>query len=123
MHDRTVLVLELIRNPRADSQIVEALAALGPHNGDPLAIVSRTDFISVLRQFESGSLSANELKAWANRLVGRRDIEFEFGQEGAVVEALFWLAYEELQEWANNRVCLQIESMLERRSNNRDASD
>jgi hypothetical protein len=123
MRNRTILVLELIRNPRPDVLVIQELAEYGHDSDAPLAMVSRTDFISVLRQFESGTLSASELKAWANRLLGRRDIEFEFGQEGAVVEALFWLAYEEMQAWANNRVCQHIEAMLERRSSDRDAPD
>jgi hypothetical protein len=115
MHERKILVLELIRNPRAESHIIESLAALGPHSGEPLATVSREDFITTLRQFETGVLSAPELKAWANRLIGRRDIEFEFGPEGALVDALFWLIYEEVENWENQHLCQHIESMLERR--------
>jgi hypothetical protein len=120
MRDRTVLVLELIRNPRPDSLVIQELAAYGPDSDAPLAVVSRADFITVLRQFENDALSAPELKAWANRLLGRRDIEFEFGKEGAVEEALFWLAFEEIHEWTNKRLCQHIEIMLERRSRNRD---
>jgi hypothetical protein len=115
MRDRTVLVLELIRNPRPDSLVIEELDEYGLDSDAPLAIVSRTDFISMLRLFEGDALTAYELKAWAIRLLARRDIEFEFGQEGAVVEALFWLAYEEVEVWENNRICQHIESMLERR--------
>lgn len=115
MRDRTVLVLELIRNPRPDVLVIQELETYGLESDAPLAMVSRGDFIAVLRQFEGGALSAPELKAWANRLLGRRDIEFEFGQEGAVVEALFWLAYEDMEEWVDKQLCKHIESMLERR--------
>ena len=115
MRDRTVLVLELIRNPRPDVLVIEELARYGMASDAPLAMVSRTDFITMLQQFENGILEAQEFKEWATRLLGRRDIEFEFGQEGAVVEALFWLAYEEIEEWENNQLCEHIESMLERR--------
>jgi hypothetical protein len=115
MRDRTVLVLEIIRNPCPDSLVIEELSEYEADIDAPLAMVSREDLISVLRQFESQPFSTYELKAWAIRLLGRRDIEFEFGQEGAVVDALFWLAYEEIEEGENSRVCQRIESMLERR--------
>ena len=115
MRERTVLVLELIRNPRPDALVIEELDRYGMACEAPLAMVSRADFISMLQQFQSGALEAQEFKEWASRLLGRRDIEFEFGQEGAVVEALFWLAYEEIEEWENNHVCQHIETMLERR--------
>jgi hypothetical protein len=122
MRDRTVLVLELIRNPRPDALVIEELAAYGLASDAPLAVVSRADFITMLRQFEDGALVAQELKEWAARLLVRRDIEFEFGQEGAVVEALFWLAYEETAEWENNRICQHIETMLERRRHPRSST-
>ena len=122
MRDRTVLVLELIRNPRPDALVIEELASYGLASDAPLAMVSRADFITILRQFEDEALNPQELKEWANRLLGRRDIEFEFGQEGAVVEALFWLAYEEIEEWENNRLCEHIEAMLERRSRPRNTT-
>ena len=115
MRDRTVLVLEIIRNPCPDSLVIEELAEYGPDSDAPLAMVSREDLITMLQQFEGLTFSAYDLKAWAIRLLGRRDIEFEFGQEGAVVDALFWLAYEEIAEGENSRVCQRIESMLERR--------
>ena len=115
MRDRAVLVLELIRNPRPDALVIEELAAYGLASDAPLAMVSRADFVTMLQHFKTGTLAAQEFKEWATRLLGRRDIEFEFGQEGAVVEALFWLAYEETEEWENNQLCQHIEAMLERR--------
>jgi len=119
MRDRTVLVLELIRNPRPDAMVIEELASYGLASDAPLAMVSRADLMSLLQQFKSGSLEAQAFKEWAIRLLGRRDIEFEFGPEGALVEALFWLAYEEIEEWENNHMCQQIEIMLERRKHPR----
>lgn len=115
MRDRTVLVLELIRNPRPDALVIEELARYGLACEAPLAMLSRADFIATLQQFKDGTLEAQEFKEWASRLLGRRDVEFEFGQEGAVVEALFWLAYEEIEERGNSHVCQHIETMLERR--------
>jgi hypothetical protein len=120
MRDRTVLVLEIIRNPRPDTLVIEELALYGLDCEAPLAMLSRADFINILRQFKNEALSAPELKEWANRLLGRRDVEFEFGQEGAVEEALFWLVYEETEEWENKQLCEHIETMLERRRSRRD---
>jgi len=122
MRNRTILILELINNPRPDSQVMQELAALGPHSNQPVATLSRTNFLTILKQFENETLSAPDLKAWATRLAGRRDIDFEFGPEGAVEEALFWLVYEEIQNWTGSHLCQHIETMLERRSRNRDAS-
>jgi len=115
MRDRTELVLELIHNPRPDNLVIEELAEYGMDSDAPLAMLSRADFIAMLQQFELHGLNACELKAWAIRLLARRDIEFEFGQEGAVVDALFWLAYEDIEQRENAHICLHIESMLERR--------
>lgn len=120
MRDPALLIIEIIRNPRADRRIIEELAEYGMDSDEPLAIVTRADVLSVLQQFGKKELGADDLKSWAIRLLSRRDIEFEFGQEGAVEEALFWLGYQEIAEWANNRLCQQIERMLERRSFERD---
>jgi hypothetical protein len=121
MRNRTVLILELINNPCPDDLVIQQLAALGPHCDQPVATLSRTGFLTILKRFESGTLSAPELKAWATRLAGRRDIEFEFGPEGAVEEALFWLMYEEIQDWTSHHLCQHIETLLERRGRKRDA--
>lgn len=120
MRDRTVLVLEIIHNPCPERPVLEELAEYGHHCDAPLAMLSRADMITVLRRFEEQALKADDLKAWAIRLLGRRDVEFEFGPEGALEEALFWIAYEEIAEWENRRLCQHIESMLERRRQPRD---
>lgn len=122
MSNRTVLILELIQNPCPDNRVIQELEALGPHNDQPVATLSRSDFLAILKQFENGVLSAPDLKAWATRLAGRRDIDFEFGPEGAVEEALFWLMYEAVEDWTNHHLCQHIETMLERRSRNRDSN-
>lgn len=120
MRDRTVLVLEIIRNPCPERSVLEELAEYGHDCDAPLAMLSRSDFITVLRQFKEQALQAYDMKAWAIRLLGRRDLEFEFGPEGALEEALFWIAYEDIAEWENNRLCNHIEGMLERRRKPRD---
>lgn len=120
MRDRTVLVIEIIRNPRPDREVLEELAEYGHHCDGPLATLSRNDLFAVLQQFENDQLDANELKDWAIRLLGRRDLEFEFGPEGAIEEALFWIAYQEMADWENDELCARIESMLERRKFVRD---
>lgn len=119
MRERKQLLLELIGNPRPDAVLLQELAACGMEAGQPLATVSRTDFITVLRQFEGGALTAQELKDWAVRLTARHDIAYEFGPEGALAEALFWLVYEEIGQWNESHLCEHIEAMLERRRRDR----
>ena len=119
MNELALLVAELIRNPRPDATLLQKLAAHGTESDKPLAMVARADFIVVLRQFESGALGAQELQDWAKRLTSRHDIEYEFGPEGALAEALFWLVYEEITKWNETHLCEHIESMLERRRRNR----
>jgi hypothetical protein len=114
MRDRTVLVLELIQNPQPDRLLLEELGDYGHECDAPLATLTRDHLISMLRRYENSHLSANDLKAWAIRLMGRQDVEFEFGPEGAVEEALFWIAYEEIAEWESKQLCQHIERMLER---------
>jgi len=122
MRNRTLLVLELIHNPHPDSLVIQELATHGTNCDQPLATLSRVDFLTILKQFEDGILTGSDLKAWATRLLGRRDMDFEFGKEGAVEEALSWLVYEEIHDWTKNHLCQHIEAMLERRSHDRDST-
>lgn len=120
MRDRTFLVLELIHNPLPDPGIIQELAEFGWDCDAHLAIISRADFLAVLRQFENGTLSASNLERWATRLVGRKDVSFEFGEEGVVEEALFWLANKDIYGSVDSHLCRRIEAMFERRSSNRE---
>jgi len=119
MRDRTSLVLELIKNPNTVTAITEELAAYGWYCESHLAEVTKLDVLAVLRQFENGALSANEVKAWANSLGGRTDIGFEFGDDGVVEETLYWLANPEIVSPINAELCQRIVALYERRTGKR----
>ena len=119
MRNRTFLLMELIHNPLTDPDIIQELEAYPVAYGQHLATVSRADFLAILRQFEDGKLNASQLEEWAARIEERRDIGFEFGEEGVVEEALFCLAHRNIYGSINSEQCRRIESMFERRSENR----
>ena|SRR5665647_2731290 len=115
MRDRTSLVLELISNPKTVAAIAEELAAYGWYCESHLAVVSKLHILAVLKRFESGGLSAAEVKAWANSLGGRTDIGFEFGADGVVEESLYWLAKPEIHGPIDADLCQRIVTLYERR--------
>jgi predicted type IV restriction endonuclease len=119
MRNRTFLLSELIHNPLPDPDIIQELAKYPMTFGLPLATVSRADFLAILRQFEDGKLNASQLEEWATRIEARRDIGFEFGEEGVVEEALFYLAHRNIYGSIDSEQCRRIESMFERRCEGR----
>lgn len=119
MRNRTFLLMELIHNPLTDSGIIQELAEYPMACDRPLVTVSRADFLAILRQFEDGKLNASQLEEWAARIEARRDIGFEFGEEGVVEEALFCLAHRNIYGSINSEQCRRIESMFERRQEDR----
>jgi hypothetical protein len=119
MRDRTLLVLELISNPKSAAATSDELAAHGHYCEKQLAIVTKRDVLAVLRQFEGAALSAAEVHAWANSLCGRADIGFEFGADGVVEETLCWLAHLEVMGPINSALCQHIIALYERRGSKR----
>lgn len=115
MADRTFLVSELICNPLPDPCILEELASYGHACDRSLAHVTKSHVFSVLKKLTEGSLSASQVTAWAGRLEGREDISFEFGEEGAVREAVFWLANPEINWPVDEQLCRKIMMLFERR--------
>lgn len=122
MRDRTLLVLELIRNPRPDAALIEELAQHGCECDRHLATVGKTEVLALLRQFREAALGAAELVAWASRLEKREDVGFEFGEEGVVKEAISWLANPDANQPVDMVLCQHIEVMFERRSASRETS-
>ncbi len=120
MDRRIQLLQEIIHNPRPDSSVLHELAAFTHQVKHHLATVTRNGFIAILRQFENGHLTAHEIKTWANHLLERNDIGFEFGDEGVLEEVVFLLAHEDIYGMANSALCQHIEAMLERRENKRE---
>lgn len=121
MRDRNFLVSELIRNPKSATEIVHELAAHGYECEKHLAEVCKADVLAVLKQFEHGSLSAAEVENWAKCLLDRMDVAFEFGEEGVVDEAVFWLANPALHWPIDGEMHQRIVTLFERRVVKRDA--
>lgn len=115
MRDRTLLVLELISKPKTVAAITEELAAYGWYCEKHLGEVTKRDVLAIIKQFENGVLSAEEIKEWANSVGGRTDIGFEFGADGVVEETLFWLAKPEIHGTINTELCQRIIARYERR--------
>jgi len=122
MRDRTSLVSELISNPKMVNAIIQELAAYGWHSEKHLAVVTKSDVLAVLKQFENAVLSAAEIKAWANSICGRTDVGFEFGADGVVEETLCWLAHPEVKGPIDTALCQHIVALYERRGAKRQVS-
>ncbi len=120
MRDRTVLVLELIQNPKAVGSILQELAEYGWECEKHLAEVTKVDILAALKQFDQGILSAAEVEAWAAGLEGRMDVCFEFGAEGVVEEAIFCLANPSIFKPITEGTHQRIASLFERRKARRD---
>ena len=119
MRDRTSLLLELINHPKKVTAINQELAGYGWYCESCLAVVTKLDVLAVLKQFEQGMLSAEEVEAWANSLGGRTDIGFEFGADGVVEESLYWLANPEINWQIDVELCQRIVALYERRKTRR----
>lgn len=122
MRDRTSLVLELISNPKTAAAVIHELAGYGWYCESHLAVVTKLDVLAVLKQFEIGALSADEVKAWANSVGGRTDIGFEFGADGGVEESIYWLAKSDIHGSIDADLCQRIVALYERRKVKRRAS-
>lgn len=119
MRDRTALVLELINQPKAVEALLQELADHGWYCEKHLAIISKQDVLAVLKQFENGLLSAQEICVWANAVGGRTDLGFEFGADGVVEESLYWLAHPETSGSLDADLCKRIVGHYERRKTKR----
>ena len=115
MRDRTSLVLDLIQKPEMANAILSELSEYGWHCEEQLAVVTKQDVLSVLKQFDNGSLSSVEVTAWANSVGGRPDIGYEFGADGVVEESLYWLAHPEINWPLDVELHLRIVALYERR--------
>ena len=119
MDRRIELLEEIIHNPRPHGSVLQELAEFGQQVENQLVNIRRNAFIGILRQFEDGLLSAEEIRTWAGRLLERNDIGYEFGDEGVLEEAIFLLARDDIYGMADGTLCQRIEAMLERRGPHR----
>jgi len=115
MRDRTSLVLELIKSPKTVATVTQELAEYDWHSEKHLAVVTKSDVLAVLKQFENALLSAPEIKVWANSICGRPDVGYEFGADGVVEETLCWLAHPEVKGPIDIALCQHIVALYERR--------
>lgn len=122
MRDRTTLVFELIVNPKSVNSALSELTAYGWYCEKHLAQVTKVNVLAVLKQFEAGSLTGNEVTVWANSVGGRTDIGFEFGADGAVEESLFWLAHPNINGPVSVELCRKIVALFERRRTRRQSA-
>ncbi|HQT25595.1 MAG TPA: hypothetical protein PLK99_03245 [Burkholderiales bacterium] len=120
MRERVFLVFELINNPLPDPLVIEELECYGHACDKALALVTKSHVFSVLKKMECGELSPDNVTMWARRLEGRADLTFEFGEEGAVREAVFWLANPEINWPVDPCLGTSIEALFERRKFPRD---
>ncbi len=120
MRDRAFLVFELINNPLPDPVLMEELESYGHACEKVLASVTKSHVFSILNRMESGELTPMDVTSWAKRLEGREDLAFEFGEEGAVREVVFWLANPEINWPVDTCLCRRIEAIFERRKFPRD---
>ena len=111
MASRIDLVTALVRNARTSTEDIEALKAYGWDCEMPLVTLRKTDVLSVLAQFRAGSLTAEEVCNWADRIEGRDDIDCE---EDAVDEAIFWLANPSINYPIDIPLCARIEKTFHR---------
>jgi len=122
MRDRTSLVLELIKNPKSVSAVLEELSEHGWYCEKHLAVIYKQDVLSVLKQFQKAELTATEIQAWANAAGGMTDISLEFGADGVVEESLYWLAHPEINGLLDTSLCERIVAHYERRKEKRSES-
>jgi len=115
MRDRTLLVVELISNPKTVAAINGELAAYDRHCDQHLAEITKRDVLAVIKQFKNAALSPLEVETWANSICGRMDIAYEFGPDGVVEETLCWLAHPEVKGPIDAALCQKIVALYERR--------
>lgn len=115
MRDRKTVVLELIRNPGLADVLALELAQPGVANECHVAEVTKVDVLAVLKLLEQGGLSAGEIEEWARSLHGCMEVGYEFGDDGVVEEAMFWLANPSLNWPIDSELHQRIVALFERR--------
>ncbi|HEY6094559.1 MAG TPA: hypothetical protein VIU93_06360 [Gallionellaceae bacterium] len=116
MRDRKTVVLELINKPALAGVLAQELLQSGMESANHLAEVTKMDVLCVLKQLEQGVLSADEIESWARSLHGCVDVGYEFGDDGVVEEAMFWLANPALNWPIDSQLHQRIVALFERRT-------
>lgn len=95
--ERQELVRELIASPADAAVLVEQLRDHPWDSEEQLVTLRADDLRRVLRQFDRGELSAEQVAAWADALEMRDDVELDPDCEEAVRDAVFVLANPDLE--------------------------
>ncbi|HEU0187565.1 MAG TPA: hypothetical protein VFR06_06705 [Gallionellaceae bacterium] len=116
MNERKSLLLQLIQHPQAAAAVAQELGDLVQECEMHLAEVSKVDILAALKLFDHGQLTEDQLVDWARCLHGRTDVGYEFGDDGVVEEAMFWLANPALNWPIDCELHRRIVALFERRS-------
>lgn len=120
MTDRKSLLLQLIQQPHAVAALARELDAVVSECEMHLVEVTKVDVLAVLKLFDHGQLAADQVVDWARCLHECMDVGYEFGDEGVVEEAMFWLANPALNWPIDQEMHQRIVALFERRSRKRD---
>ena len=96
--DRTSVLRDLLTLRRPISQIIQELHHFPWDSETELAEFSVQNAISVLDRFTNGTISDEQLEAWANAIESREDIFFNDGASGFLNDLIFKLANQELSD-------------------------
>lgn len=96
--ERHSLLLQLIHGEDRPRDLAERLRAFGWDSDEELVVLTRADAIGVLRRFQAGGFSAEDVEQWADAIEGRDDIGFEPHAQSLLGELLFELANPALTE-------------------------
>lgn len=78
--------------------LLSDLDAFGWDSEEELSELNRHHVISILRRFQTGRISDENIEEWANAVEGRDDIGFEPGYEDMLTDAIYELANPELTQ-------------------------
>jgi hypothetical protein len=93
MHRRSELLDKLARYEGPSAPVLEELRSMGwDWSGEPLLVLTKEHFLSVMDRYLADAISAEELEDWAESLEQREDVAFSLEAEGALDELLFCLA-------------------------------
>lgn len=96
--DRLSLVRDLLACTDTVQEIAAQLAEMGwDYDGDGVALTG-AHLVAILRRFEAGLLSGEEVETWANLVEGRDDVEFEQEHSEEIEDVLYELANPELTQ-------------------------
>jgi hypothetical protein len=89
---------DLVELRRPVGLAATALAEFGWDSDEELVTLTRADAVRALSRYREGTLSADEVRRWAEALEGRDDLGLETGFEDRLKDFLFAVGTPELTE-------------------------